>query len=155
MTGFVAVLLFTLLAHMWWLCGNAYEAVVLVPRMQRSWEGGSAPGLRVDPKWYYLSAIPAGLVALGVATYLAWVNSYQERGWVLVATVISGSALALTIFIIVTINLPLFYAQPPPPVGRGLHLTRRWRRINLARVVLLVAAVGAILRVVWELIPHV
>ncbi|MGH3171473.1 MAG: anthrone oxygenase family protein [Trebonia sp.] len=154
MGAFVAVLLFTLLAHMWWLCGNAYEAVVLVPRMQRSWEGGSAPGLRVDPKWYYLSAIPAALGALGGATSLAWVNSYPARGCMLAAAVISAIALALTVFIIVAINLPLFYAEPPPPVGEGLYLTQRWRRLNLVRVVLLAAALGVMLRVVWGLIPH-
>jgi hypothetical protein len=137
--------------HMFWWSGNVYEAIVVAPPQLASWRQGRAPGMRIDPRWYYLPAAPVGLLCEGTAFGLALADSYHLAGWLAIAVAASALATGLTVYLVRAVNLPLFYADPAPTPAVGLPLMRRWVGFNLVRVALVAVAVAAMFRVLWDL----
>jgi hypothetical protein len=143
--------LVSLALHAMWWSGNLYEAVVMMPPWLRSWRAGHAPGMRIDPRVYYIAAAPVAFVASLAAAGLGYSQAFPLRLWLLVAAGGSLIAIATTAYAVAAINLELFYADPPPPAVRGLALVNRWRIVNLARLLVLTVVLVATARACWEL----
>ena len=141
----------SLALHALWWSGNLYEALVFVPAWLTSWRQGRAPGVRIDPRVYYIPAYPAPVVA-AVAAGVAYAQSLSTRPWLAAAAAASLAAAGLTVYVVATINLELFFGDPPPAAARGLVLMQRWAALNLIRVAVVAVVLGTTARACWELV---
>lgn len=137
----VRLLDLTQLGQAQWLFGNIYEAVVHIPERLAAQPRPSsvlAPG---SPVRYYAAAAPITVAATAAAVSKGW-EIDDARGWLAVTAGCSVTGLALTGYLIRTVNLPVMFADTaPPPDVRAARL-RTWYRLNLVRIA---AACGALI----------
>ena len=146
----LTVLALTSLAfHALWWSGNLYEAMVIAPAWLKSWRRGRAP-VRIDPRIYYIAALPATPVAAAAAG-VAYFKSFSAGLWLAAAAAASFIAVGLTGYLVATINLELFFRDPPPPATRGFALMQRWAALNAVRLLLVTVALATTARACWEL----
>lgn len=114
-----------------WLFGNIYEAVVKIPeRLAAEARPPSvlAPG---SPVRYYAAAAPITVAATAAAVRQGW-EIDEARRWLAATAGCSLTGLAVTGYLIRTVNLKVMFA-PAPPDQRDA-LIRTWHRLNLARI---------------------
>jgi len=123
-----------------WLWGNAYEEVAIVPNL--AW--GDAAALNAfralfhatNPTTYY--AIVGPVVALGL-TGSVLAARLPERRKLLVAIACVAVAALVTVYVVVHVNLQLFFgAVPDAATARELAL--QWLILNAVRIALVAAA---------------
>lgn len=109
-----------------WLFGNVYEAVVDVPGLIAHRPPAANPLSAGSPVRYYAPTAPLTLAATAVTLAQSWRDG--DRRAVVAAAAGTGSAAALTAYLVRKVNLPLLQ-------GTGsAELTRTWHRANLARL---------------------
>jgi len=128
--------------------GNAYEAVVSVPNMMAIYElklpqrEPMFRNKRSSPVIYY---VPLGALVLVLAVATALASSRESipgRAWFAAAAALYVLASALTAYIVVAINLDLFF-RPQANLEKARILLRRWLRWNAVRLGVLAASSAA------------
>jgi hypothetical protein len=123
-----------------WMCGNAYEEVVLVPNLASGREA-ALQAFRVlfhatDPTTYY--AIVGPITALGLIGSVTAARGAHRRT-MLVAAACVAPAVLVTAYVVIHVNLPLFFgAAPDTATARELAL--EWLTLNAVRIALVVVA---------------
>lgn len=130
------------LGHLVWLAGNVREECT---GAIESWadDPPSSPFAQGSPARYYP---PIVAVALGAALRVLLV-SHSRRSRVRFAVVAAGAsttALATTVVLIRSVNLPLYRGEVALPQRR--RLVQRWYLLNRLRIATLVCATIACLR---------
>ncbi|MGH3722880.1 MAG: anthrone oxygenase family protein [Mycobacterium sp.] len=147
---------FTVFGIAMWFFGNLYEAIVIGPNIA----GDSKEQLKAfqqftevtNPVYYY---VPLTLVA--AITLIVWFVRTPfrapEKVSLLLACVAEIAAVILSVYVIVKLNMTLFFGSLGE-TPRELHdLALQWNVLNLVRVVLTaVALLFALraLRLVWQ-----
>jgi Domain of unknown function (DUF1772) len=133
------------LAH--WFFGNVYEAAVDVPRLLADAQPRRAPGLLAagSPVRYYAPVAPMTLAATGATLVESW-RSGGDRRVVGTAAASVLSAVALTAYLVRTINRRLLLGAEPLDEAERSALVGRWHRVNLARLAALVVAAATLRR---------
>jgi hypothetical protein len=123
-----------------WLCGNAYEEVVVVPNLA---SGDPVPlhAFRAlfhatDPTTYY--------AIVGPITALGWIGSViaargAHRRTMLLAAAWVAPAVLVTVYVVVHVNLRLFFGAAPDTTTAH-RLALEWLIWNAARIALVVVA---------------
>ena len=136
-------------AHLQWFFVNLYEAVVRMPerladaRADPAWPSGVwASG---SPARYH---IPAAPVVLGstVAALVDGLRHGGDRPALLTASACSLSGVALTGYLVRTVNLKLLDGDAPVGPDERRALVDRWHRVNGVRLVALAAGSIALAR---------
>jgi hypothetical protein len=131
-----------------WLFGNVYEAVVKIPERlatpSSDAAGGGADRTSIlgtgSPVRYYVPAPPVTAATLLGALIAGRQNGTVTR-WLTASAGCAIAGAALTTYLVVKVNLRLFFAAEAPPAGERAALLRRWHRVNVLRT----AAVGGAL----------
>lgn len=128
------------LGHLAWLAGNVREA--RTGAIERwATHPPAAVFARGRPPRYYLLLVPPTLAA----TITALVHTRgRDRPAVVAAAASSATAVAITVLLVRSVNLPLFRGESDPT--RRELLIRRWHRLNRVRVAVLAATIGGLLR---------
>ncbi|MCV7089871.1 DUF1772 domain-containing protein [Mycobacterium interjectum] len=132
------------------LFGNIYEAVVKIPERLASAprDAASAGGGRGSagmlgpgsPLRYYAPVAPITLATTAAAVGTGWATR-GARPWLAVTAGCSVAGLAITGYLVKTVNLTvMFAATPPPPAEREARIGT-WYRLNRFRIA---AAAGAL-----------
>lgn len=124
-----------------WFFGNLYEAAVDVPRLLLDAQPQRRPGLLStgSPLRYYAPVAPVTIGATAAALIDIW-RAGGDRRLVVAATVNTAVAVALTGYLVRTVNVRLLSSNTPPDNAERERLLRTWHRANGAR---LVAVAGA------------
>jgi hypothetical protein len=124
-----------------WFFGNLYEAVVDVPRLLADARPNREPGLLAagSPVRYYLPTAPLTLAATAVTLIDSW-RSGGDRRAVGVAAASTASAVALTAYLVKTVNVGLLRDGD---ASERRDLVTTWHRANLARLCALAVAATA------------
>ncbi|OJZ73872.1 hypothetical protein BRW65_10880 [Mycobacterium paraffinicum] len=128
------------LGHAHWLFGNIYEAVVKIPDRLASSPRSPllGPG---SPLRHYAPGAPITLATTAAAVGKGW-EIDDARRWLAAAACCSIAGMAITGYLVRTVNLEvMFAATPPPPEERDARI-RTWYRLNLVRIA---AAAGALI----------
>jgi hypothetical protein len=123
------------LAYAHWFFGNLYEVVVRIPDRLAS-EDQRLDSLlgRGSPVRYYLPGIPL-IVGATLASIASGWSSRHQRPWLVALGSATFSGIALTAYVVRTVNRRLFVAgQTMTPTERE-RLLRIWYRLNFARIV--------------------
>jgi hypothetical protein len=133
-----------------WLFGNVYEAVVKIPeRLAVQRHETATPPVKTrrpsvlgsgSPVRYYLPSVPLTLGSM-LAALRAGRNLRTGRRWVTVAISCWISGVAITAYMVRTINLKVFFTNEPPPFAERDAAIRHWYKLNVARAA---AAAGAL-----------
>jgi hypothetical protein len=78
-------------------------------------------------------------------------QSFSAGLWLAAAAAASFIAVGLTGYLVATINLELFFRDPPPPATRGFALMQRRTAVNAVRLLLVTVALATTARACWEL----
>jgi hypothetical protein len=131
-----------------WLFGNVYEAVVKVPERLAT-PPSDAAGVGADrtsilgpgsPVRYYVPAAPVTAATLFGALIASRRTGTVTR-WLTASAGCWIAGAALTAYLVVKVNLRLFFGAEAPPADERDTLLRRWHRVNVLRT----AAVGGAL----------
>jgi hypothetical protein len=129
------------LGLMAWFFGNLYEGAVGMPQLLAYARHERPPGLLTSgsPVRYYALVAPVALGANAVTLVHDWRSG---RGRPLVAATMGCllGAVALTGYLIRTVNLPLLRTDEPLTELERRQLAAHWHEVNAARLVLLAAA---------------
>lgn len=130
-----------------WLAGNVYEAMVDMPRLLADARPNREPGLLAagSPLRYYLPVAPVTLAATATSLVGSW-RSGGDRRAIATAAVGTASAAALTGYLVRVVNVRLLGSGNPLSVTERDQLVRTWHRGNLARLLVLAVAAGALRR---------
>ncbi len=112
-----------------WLFGNVYEAVVDVPRLLATRPPSPNPLSPGSPVRYWAPTAPLTFAATGVTLVRSW-RSGGDRRAVVAAAAGTGAAVALTAYLVRTVNLPLLRDAD----ADAARLAKTWHRGNLARL---------------------
>lgn len=96
-----------------------------------------------SPVRYYAVAAPVTFPATLAATIASWEHR-SSRPWLLTATVCSISGVAVTAYLVRTVNTKLFFDTRPLPEEERKRLLRTWYRVNAAKLLLSGGAVLAV-----------
>ena len=135
-----------------WLVGNLYEGLVGMPQVLADARPSRPPGLltRGSPVRYYLPSAPLALGATGVALVQSW-RSGGDRQLTIAAGSSVVSALALSGYLIQTVNRPLLTGDGPLTEVERRRLVSTWHRVNAVRILALAAASSTLSRLP---LPH-
>ncbi|WP_433260545.1 DUF1772 domain-containing protein [Actinosynnema sp. CS-041913] len=130
-----------------WFFGNAYEAMVDMPRLLADAQPNRSPGLlrAGSPLRYYLPAAPVTVVATAAALVDSW-RSGGDRRAITTAAAGTASAAALTAYLVKRVNLRLLRSGKPLSATERRSLATTWHRGNLARLAALTVAAWALRR---------
>ncbi|WP_137812585.1 anthrone oxygenase family protein [Gandjariella thermophila] len=130
------------LAH--WFFGNAYEAVVDVPRLLADAQPRRAPRLLAagSPVRYYAPVAPVTLAATAATLADGW--RFGDRRRVATAGAAVVSAVGLTGYLVLTTNRRLLQSPEPLAEAERRVLVARWHRVNLVRLAALTVAAAAL-----------
>ncbi|WP_375487064.1 hypothetical protein [uncultured Mycobacterium sp.] len=134
------LLTFAQLGYAHWLFGNMYEAVVNVPERLASEPSRPSVLGRGSPLRYYAPVAPITLAATASAVGTGWEMGGARR-WLAMTVGCEIWGLAITGYLIRTVNLKVIFARVSPPRAERDALLRRWYRLNLVRMA---AAGGAL-----------
>jgi hypothetical protein len=124
-----------------WFFGNLYEAAVDVPRLLLDAQQQRRPGLLTpgSPLRYYAPVAPLTITATTAALIGIW-RAGGDRRMVVAATVNTAVAVALTGYLVRTVNIRLLSSATPPDSSERERMVRTWHRANNVR---LTAVAGA------------
>jgi Domain of unknown function (DUF1772) len=128
-----ALLTIAQLGYAHWFFGNLYEAVVRVPdrrAQDRPLASVLSPG---SPVRYYLPGLPVVIGATLSALVAGW-PSRTARPWLAAAALSTLSGVALTAFLVRTVNTKLFIAGQPLTPADQHRLLQTWYRLNAVRL---------------------
>jgi hypothetical protein len=133
-----------------WLCGNAYEEVVIVPNLAFGDVHAAMVGFRAlfhasNPVFFYVPLGPAVVASSIVNLVVSWREPARRQTAVGVAACVA-LAFALTAWIVVHVNLPLFFGPVMDDALEAESLARQWLALNAVRMLLVVAAIGFVRR---------
>jgi hypothetical protein len=130
-----------------WLVGNLYEGLVGMPQLLAAARPHRAPGLFTfgSPVRYYAPIAPLALGATGVSLLTSW-RSGGDRRLITAAGTSVASALALSGYLIRTVNQPLLVGAGTLPEVEEHRLVSTWHRVNAVRLVALAASSAAMSR---------
>jgi hypothetical protein len=133
------------LGQVHWFFGNVYEAVVDVPQLLADARPDREPRLlgAGSPVRYYAPAAPVTLIATAAALVDSWRSGGDKRA-ITVAAASTTSALALTAYLIRTVNLRLLKSTESLGATESHRLIKAWHRGNLVRLLALAVAMGAL-----------
>jgi hypothetical protein len=125
-----------------WFFGNLYEATVDVPRLLLDAQQQRRPGLMTpgSPLRYYAPVAPLTITATTAALIDIW-RAGGDRRMIVAATVNTAVAVALTGYLVRTINVRLLSTSTPPDNPERERMIKTWHRANGVR---LVAVAGAL-----------
>lgn len=145
---------FTVFGIAMWFFGNLYEAVVIGPNIA----GDTKEQLRAfqqftvvtNPVYYYIP-----LTQIAAVTLIAWFVrtpwGAPEKRSLFIASLAEIAAVALSIYIIVKLNMTLFFGSLGETPDELHRLALQWNLLNLIRVgvtaLALVFALGALTKV--------
>jgi len=124
-----------------WFFGNLYEAAVDVPRLLLDAQQQRRPGVLTpgSPLRYYAPIAPLTITATTAALIGIW-RAGGDRRMVVAATVNTAVAVALTGYLVRTVNIRLLSSATPPDSSERERMVRTWHRANNVR---LTAVAGA------------
>jgi hypothetical protein len=127
-----------------WFFGNAYEAVVDMPRLLLDARPTRSPGVLApgSPLRYYAPAAPVTLASTAMALRDS-ARSGGDRRAVATSAVGTLVAAALTGYLVKTVNLRLLRDDDVLTEDDRRRLTTTWHRANLARLLALAVAAAA------------
>lgn len=126
-----------------WFFGNVYEGAVGLPQLLAYAQPERPPGLLTagSPVRYFAPVAPAALVSTGISLVEGWRAGEDRRILAARATSIIG-ALALTGYLIRSVNVPLLKAGKPLTDLEKTYLCGRWQQANAVRVALVGVALA-------------
>lgn len=126
-----------------WFFGNVYEGAVGLPQLLAYARSERPPGLLTagSPVRYYVPVAPAALISAGISLVRDWRAGEDPR---LVATRAASilGALALTGYLVRSVNVPLLKASKPFTDLERADLCRRWHTANAVRLTLVGTALA-------------
>ena len=127
-----------------WLIGKLYEGLVGMPQLLADARPARFPGLLTagSPVRYYLPVAPLALGAHGVALLQSW-RTGGDRRLIAAAGTSVASALALSGYLVQTVNRPLLSGTGPLSEADRHRLVSTWHRVNAVRLIALAAATAA------------
>jgi hypothetical protein len=125
----------------YWFFGNLYEAIVDVPQLLADAHDERPPRVLGpgSPVRYYAPVAPLTLAATAATLIDRW-RAGGNRTMIAAAAVATGSAVAMTGYLVRTVNLPLLHGDMPIGASERRRLIRTWHRTNAVRLVALVGA---------------
>lgn len=128
-----------------WFFGNLYEGVVGMPQLLVYAQPHRPRGLLTSgsPVRYFAPVAPVALGANAAALLVEW-RSGEDRRRVATAAACLTGAVALSAYLIRTVNLALLTNNAPLPEPERRRLLARWHQINAARLLLLAAGSAAL-----------
>jgi hypothetical protein len=155
---FNTLLLFSLFGITLWFFGNLYEAVVIVPNMlensvakAHAWQ---AFFTTTNPVFFYVPLAPLATVAAIILYFRVRKASTVLKSQLRIAAICSVLALAIGAYIIIQINLKLFFGDIGKYAGELHGLAVLWNILNGVRVILLAVAVTHLFRAYMWLVRH-
>jgi hypothetical protein len=126
-----------------WFFGNVYEGAVGLPQLLAYARAERPPGLLTagSPVRYFLPVAPAALVCTGISLVQDWRAGKDRRVVAARATSVVG-ALALTGYLIRSVNVPLLNAREPLTDREQADLCGMWQKANAVRVALVGTALA-------------
>ena len=117
-----------------WLFGNLYEGVVGVPQLLADARPARAAGLLSpgSPVRYFAPAAPLAVGATAATLLRSW-RTDVDRPLTVATSAAFGTAIALSGFLIWTVNRTLLGDEPLSDARRA-ELVTRWHRTNIVRV---------------------
>ena len=143
---------FTLLLLAQWFFGNLYEAIALVPNLMPLIALKSRAGEALfktkarSPIVYYVPASALALLLLAVLTATAWLRHAAGVPYIVSACGLVLLGGVLTVYIVRSINLELFF-EPPADLVRADRLLVKWQLLNYLRLTLSLAAI--VMMILW------
>jgi Domain of unknown function (DUF1772) len=124
-----------------WFFGNLYEAVVDMPQLLLDARQQRRPGLMRagSPLRYYAPAAPLTIAATTATLIDSW-RSGGDRSMIVAAAVNTAAAVALTGYLVRTVNVRLLSGAMPLDSAERRRMIRIWHRTNGLR---LTAVAGA------------
>lgn len=154
-----STLLFALFGIAGGFYGNLYEAVVLVPEWQispRSISHWASPYAAKSPTRYYVPIEPLSTIALwlglGMTGRMPWRTNSLLRRWLLFASICGLATQGLTAYIVLQLNMPLFFDADRPPYSVLVNLLDQWELFNAFRIVLRAATLLGLFQSFLQLI---
>jgi hypothetical protein len=135
-----------------WFFGNLYEAIALVPNLMPLIALKSRAGEALfktkarSPIAYYVPASALALLLLAVLTIMALLRHGAGAPYILSACGFVFAGGALTVYIVRSVNLELFF-EPPADLVRAGRLLSKWRMLNYIRLTLSLAAI--VMMILW------
>jgi hypothetical protein len=133
-----------------WLFGNVYEEIVIVPNFVFGDVHAAMIAFRTlfrttNPVFYYAAVGPLVVLSTGLTTFAAW-REPRRRARLLLVLACVGLAGLLSVYIVIGINLRLFFGPvfDDDAVARGLAV--QWLVLNLLRVALVATAMTLAVR---------
>jgi Domain of unknown function (DUF1772) len=135
------------LGQLQWFFGNVYEAAVDMPQLLVDAHPNREPRLlgAGSPVRYYVPVAPVTLAATGATLIDSW-RSGGDRRMIATSAVSTAAAIALTAYLVRTVNLRLLHSGKPLTATEGRQLVRTWHRGNLVRLLALVVAAWTLRR---------
>jgi hypothetical protein len=132
------------LGYTHWFFGNLYEAAVDIPRLLADAQPNREPGALSagSPVRYFLPA-PVTLVATAATLIDNW-RSGGDRRAIVTAAVSTATAVALTAYLVKTVNLRLLHSGSPLSETECRQAVQTWHRGNLVRLLFLAVAMWAL-----------
>lgn len=130
-----------------WFFGNLYEGLVGVPQLLAAARPERPAGLLAagSPVRYYAPVAMLALGPTGVSLLEGWRSGADRRLITATATCV-GSTLALSGYLIRTVNIPLLAGNEPLSEADRHKLIARWHRGNAVRLIALGGATAAFSR---------
>ena len=135
------LLLFSLFGIALWFFGNLYEAVVIAPnllkdsiRKTQDWQDFFTV---TNPVFFYIPVAPIAILIIVFLYFKTAADRSALKKHLKHATIAGLLALILGVFIIVRINIPLFFGDIERYAGDVYAMSVLWNILNLVRVALL------------------
>jgi hypothetical protein len=145
-TGLVAALAaLAMLGLAQWFFGNLYEAVVTAPNWRVGFEYEALTGRSQNAGRavrYYVPTTWIAAVLLWVATAMGWRSQPGARRWLAAASTASLTAVLLSVYIVIQLNMTLFLGPPVHDVDSVRPLMEEWQALNWGRVALVAIALA-------------
>jgi hypothetical protein len=124
-----------------WLVGPLYEGLVGMPQLLADARPRRSPGVLTSgsPVRYYVPVAPLAVGATGVTLLQHW-RSGGDRLLIAATGTAVASALALSGYLIQTVNRPLLTGAGPLTDVDRHRLVSTWHRVNAVRLVALTVA---------------
>jgi hypothetical protein len=135
------------LGEVCWFFGNFYEGIVDVPRLLSDAQQQRRPGLLTpgSPLRYYAPIAPVTITATTAALSGIW-RAGGDRRMVVAATVSTAVAVALTGYLVRTVNVRLLSNATPPRASETERMIKAWHRANNVRLAAVAGALFALRR---------
>jgi mannose/fructose/N-acetylgalactosamine-specific phosphotransferase system component IIC len=118
-----------------WFFGNLYEAMVDMPQLLLDAQQQRRPGLMNpgSPLRYYAPVAPLTIVATTAALVDSW-RSGGDRRMIVAAAVNTAVAVAVTGYLVRTVNVRLLSGAMPLDSSERQRMIRTWQRANGVRM---------------------